>query len=209
MRNPSAGTLLLIRHGETAGNANGIIQHPDTPLNDNGLSQATLLAKKLSFEYGIDTILTSDYTRALQTARKIADNNNSTISVSSLLRERNFGKLRGTSYAELGNLDVFSESYTPPDGESWDKFHQRVDSAWEEIKKVKSEINGTLAVVTHGLVLRSLIERKLTIAPGMVSPEFVVGNTSVTAIEGSSPWKVRDLASVDHLIGKTMAHGIA
>jgi len=202
-------SLLLIRHGETLGNASGFIQHPKTPLNGNGLSQATLLAKKLSQERGIDIVLTSDYTRALQTAQKIAKNTSSILCVCPLLRERNFGKLRGKFYAELGNLDVFAENYVPPNGESWDKFQQRVDSAWDEITKKKSETKGALAVVTHGLVLRSLIERKLIISVEMMNPDFVVGNTSVTTVDGSPPWKVKELASVGHLSDTKMAPGIA
>ena len=153
-------SLLLIRHGETAGNANGIIQHPETPLNKIGMDQATRLANRLS-QTRIDLILSSDYARALETARKISQMSGAEILTSRLLRERNFGKLRGKSYADLGELDVFSKEYIPPEGESWKIFNARVDDAWEEITRTKIKLEGKLVVVTHGLVLRAVIERAI------------------------------------------------
>jgi broad specificity phosphatase PhoE len=41
-------TILLVRHGETAGNASRILQRPDVPLNERGLRQADLLAQRCS-----------------------------------------------------------------------------------------------------------------------------------------------------------------
>ena len=191
-------SLLLIRHGETAGNANGIIQHPETPLNKTGMDQATRLANRLS-QTRIGLILSSDYVRALETAEKIAQSSGAKVLTSRLLRERNFGKLRGKSYADLGGLDVFSNEYIPPEGESWQVFNARVDDAWEEITKTKIKLEGKLVVITHGLVLRSVIERKLIVSQDKVKPNLVVNNTSVTVVEGQSPWRVKNLAVVDHL----------
>ena len=51
------------------------------------------------------------------------------------LRERNFGALCGTPYAEI-EFDAFAPDYAPPGGESWDELHARVDSAWERITNV-------------------------------------------------------------------------
>ena len=72
-----------------------------------------------------------------------------------LLQERNFGDLRGTPYAELG-LDMFAEGYAPPNGETWEVFHARVTRAWAMVEEAAAATDGHLAVVTHGLVCRSL-----------------------------------------------------
>ena len=45
-----------------------------------------------------------------------------------LLHERNFGDIRGTAYADL-DVDPFDPAYAPPNGESWETFHARVDRA--------------------------------------------------------------------------------
>ena len=60
-------SILLIRHGETAGNANRVVQVPETPLSERGLAQAALLGKRLA-NAGISQILASDYARAAMTA---------------------------------------------------------------------------------------------------------------------------------------------
>ena len=43
-------TILLVRHGETDGNAARILQRPDVPLNERGMRQAEQLAQRLSRE---------------------------------------------------------------------------------------------------------------------------------------------------------------
>ena len=40
-------------------------------------------------------------------------------------------------------------------------FHRRVDEAWAEIEHHAGRLAGDVAVVTHGLVLRSLLERSV------------------------------------------------
>jgi len=39
-------TILVVRHGETDGNAARILQRPDVPLNERGLRQAEQLAQR-------------------------------------------------------------------------------------------------------------------------------------------------------------------
>jgi len=69
--------LILIRHGETAWNAEHRIQgHLDSPLNDEGLAQALLLGERLGQE-PFEHFYSSDLGRALQTAQPIADRSGS------------------------------------------------------------------------------------------------------------------------------------
>ena len=190
--------VLLIRHGETDLNAARILQFPDTPLGDHGLIQAEQLARSLK-RRPIDLVLTSDYQRARTTAERLAVHTGASLVESPHLRERNFGELRGTPYTELGDLDIFALDYEPPGGESWDVFHRRVDIAWGEVTARAQSLAGDLAVVTHGLVLRSLLERKLDMSNHTLGTDLVVANTSVTVVEPNPPWRVIDLASIAHL----------
>ena len=201
-------TILLIRHGETDGNASRIIQHPETPLNANGREQANRVAAKIAKIGNIEIILSSDYCRARETAEKISEKTVAPLTYSQSLRERNFGDLRGKAYDELKDIDLFAEDYVPPRGESWVKFRERVDSAWNEIIERKSNSLGTIAVVTHGLFIRSLIERTLHIDEELSRSELIVENTSITYVTGSAPWTVKALATTNHLDTEHRASGI-
>lgn len=193
-------TLLLIRHGETDMNTNRVVQFPDTPLGEHGFRQAERLGASLA-RRSIGRILSSDYSRARSTADTIARHTGLEPVESIQLRERNFGDIRGTPYDELGEIDIFSPDFAPPGGESWEVFDARVDRAWDEIVLHANAVSGDMVVVTHGLVLRSLIERKLDVAAFRFDADSVVANTSVTSVERQAPWRVLEFASTAHLDG--------
>jgi broad specificity phosphatase PhoE len=95
---------------------------------------------------------------------------------------------------------MFAPDYVPPRGESWDVFHARVDRAWALVQACAAETDGHLAVVTHGLVCRSLAARHLQLPPGEVVP-LRWENTSLTLVDGMAPWRVRLLNCIAHLDG--------
>jgi broad specificity phosphatase PhoE len=193
-----AMTLLLIRHGETDMNTNRVVQFPDTPLGEHGLRQAERLGQSLR-KRSIARVLTSDYARARVTAEHVARHTGAELLVLPRLRERNFGDIRGTSYADLGELDIFAPQFIPPGGESWEVFDRRVDAAWAEVLEHAAAIPGDIAIVTHGLVLRSLFSRTLDVSAHALETDIVVANTAVTLVDREPPWRVRELASVAHL----------
>jgi broad specificity phosphatase PhoE len=190
--------IFLIRHGETLGNATRTVQHPDIGLSPRGLEQAERLATRLERE-GITAILASDYARAAQTAAQLGRVTGVAVRHEPLLRERNFGDIRGTPYADLG-FDMFAPDYAPPNGETWEVFHARVDRAWEVVRAAVGADAGHLAVVTHGLVCRSLAARHLLLPEGAVVPERWE-NTAVTVVDVPAPWRVRRLNCIAHLDG--------
>jgi len=193
-----ARTIYLIRHGETVGNAARIVQMPDSPLSPRGLAQARRLAARLT-RVGIAHILSSDLARAATTARCLRETTGAALEHEPLLQELSFGDVRGTPYAELG-FDLFAADFAPVNGESWEVFHARVDRAWARVQAVATTTNGPLAVVTHGLVCRSLAARHLTLPLGEAVPARWE-NTSLTIMEGPPPWRVRLLNCVAHLDG--------
>jgi len=119
------------------------------------------------------------------------------VSFDPLLQERNFGDIRGTAYDDLG-FELFAPDYAPPNGETWDVFHARVDRAWARVQALAAATSGALAVVTHGLVCRSLAARHLTLADDAAVPERWE-NSSLTIVEGGAPWRVRLLNCIAHL----------
>jgi 2,3-bisphosphoglycerate-dependent phosphoglycerate mutase len=189
--------IFLIRHGETVGNAGRIVQRPDSPLSPRGIMQAERLARRLADE-NIGGILSSDLVRAATTAKHLQRATGARLMFEPLLHERNFGDLRGTAYADLG-LDMFAPEYAPPNGETWPTFHARVDRAWARVQDVVAATAGNLAVVTHGLVCRSLAARHLRL-DGETVPERWE-NTSVTIVDCAAPWRVRLLNCIVHLDG--------
>ena len=192
-------SIFLIRHGETLGNASRAVQMPDNPLSPRGAAQAERLARRLERE-GIALILSSDYARAVTTADYLRRTTGAPVRYSPLLQERNFGDLRGTPYGELG-FDMFEPDYAPPNGETWPMFHDRVDRAWTRVQELAAATTGgSLAVVTHGLVCRSLAARHLILADGEAAPERWE-NTSLTIVDCPAPWRVRLLNCVAHLDG--------
>jgi probable phosphoglycerate mutase len=116
------------------------------------------------------------------------------------LRERNFGDLRGTAYADL-DVDPFAPGYVPPRGESWDDLHARVDRVWARVTASAERTRGDLVVVTHGLVCHSLVSRHLALEGEATAGGF--GNTSVTVVEPEPPWRVRLLNCTAHLDAAT------
>jgi probable phosphoglycerate mutase len=188
--------IFLIRHGETVGNASRVVQRPDSPLSPRGVAQAERLARRLAHER-VARIVSSDLARAVTTAEALHRVTSAPLGFEPLLQERNFGDLRGTPYAELA-VDMFALDYAPPSGETWDVFHARVDRAWARVQALAAATDGHLAVVTHGLVCRSLAARHLVLADGEVVP-VRWENTSLTIVDCPAPWRVRLLNCIAHL----------
>jgi probable phosphoglycerate mutase len=198
--------IFVARHGETELNAARVIQMPTTPLSARGRRQADRLAERL-VPLGVTRILTSDLARAVETAGAIAARTGAPIVVDPVLRERDFGDIRGTPYNELGR-DPFAADYHPPNGESWTVFHARVAEAWALVARIAGDTPGNLAVVTHGLVCRALVERHLALPAGGSAPDLW-GNTALTEVEPAPPWLVRTLACVAHLTDDDAPAGAA
>ena len=191
--------ILLIRHGETALNAARIVQFPDTPLSEQGVEQAARLARHLA-SFPVRAILSSDYARARMTAEAIRDETGLPIEFRSGLRERNFGDYRGRPHEELSSAFRY-DGAAPPGGESIAAFDVRVASAWTEVTEFANEVNGDTAVVTHGLVCRSIVERLVDHDYGPERAPAMWANTAFTVLEPSEPWRVSRLASTRHLEG--------
>jgi broad specificity phosphatase PhoE len=195
-------TILLVRHGETDGNAARILQRPDVPLNERGLRQAEQVARRL-IALGFVHILCSDLIRARMTAAPLAARSGIAIEESPLLQERNFGDLRGMPYAALAE-NPFGPDFAPPNGEDWATFHVRVAEAFAFIVSRRRNVSGAVVVVTHGLVCRALVERHALVPEGVIVPDRF-DNTSITALHEEAPHGISLLNCTRHLVASSDA----
>ena len=150
--------LFLIRHGETTGDVEDRYGGSyDDDLTVQGRQQAEELADKLAGE-GIQKIFCSPLARAKQTAEFVQTKTGAEVVELHDVRERNhYGVLSGMTkaeamrdYPELVEL-VADKHSTVQGGESYQEFGSRVESAFAQ---VRSSNHDTIAVLTHGGVLR-------------------------------------------------------
>ena len=202
--------ILLIRHGETAWNAEKRLQgHLDIPLNAEGERQAAALGAALANE-PLDAIFSSDLRRAMQTAQAVADVQGKTVSIDPGLRERCFGAFEGLQYHEIEAR--YPEAYAAwrardrharyPSGkhvaETLDEFFNRVTGTVDRI--LRQGNYRKVAVVTHGGVLdclyRAASERLDFTAPR----DFEVLNASINRLRWTPEgMRVMQWADVTHL----------
>ncbi len=92
--------LYLVRHGQSAGNAEGRFGgHGPTPLSPLGVQQAEATAKLLARE-GVNVIYSSDLHRAVQTAEALSKLSEIPVTATAAFRERNVGVLEGLTFDE-------------------------------------------------------------------------------------------------------------
>lgn len=189
-------SILLVRHGETEGNVQRVLQRPDIELNARGVQQALRVAARLA-TFGAVRLIASDLTRARMTAEPIARATGLAVQWTPLLAERNFGELRGRPYGSLG-VDPFAPGFVPPGGEGWDGFHDRVAQAFSFIAQMAGPCEGPVIVVTHGLVCRALVQRHLSLVGEHALPDRF-RNTGVTIAEARAPYCIELLDCTAHL----------
>jgi 2,3-bisphosphoglycerate-dependent phosphoglycerate mutase len=193
-------TIYLLRHGETALNVARVLQPADTPLSTRGAAQASALATRMR-RAGLMGIVSSHLPRALQTATDVGRDCGLEVQTCDLLQERNFGDWRGQSYDTLDfNPLLFADA--PPCGESVHEFVTRVAAAFEHITNLRASMNGPLAVVTHGMVIRQMLTAHVSLAYGAAMPAHL-GNTSVNRIRELAPYRVELLNCTRHLNDQT------
>ena len=153
-------TLLLVRHGETGGNASNLAQgHYDAPLNETGRAQAQLLGKRLKNGH-FDAVYSSDSTRTLQTAEPLLKYRpDIEIATSPDIREKNYGDCENYSWQQLRDeySEIFEQILDPeigsdirfPGGETDREHMDRVASFMRKTVENHDE-DATILVFSHG-----------------------------------------------------------
>jgi broad specificity phosphatase PhoE len=143
--------ILLVRHGQTDSNRNGVLQgHSPTPLNDLGRAQAKQVARRLKrWKPVIDVLVSSDLPRAAQTAEAIASELDKPIHVDARWRELSFGELEGKAVGEKEIWRNAGGEVEAPGGESAIDFQVRILNAISSLRDDFPQAK-TICVVTHG-----------------------------------------------------------
>lgn len=154
--------VYFVRHAESIWNKAHRHQLAETPLSENGISQTKILAQRFLHIHP-DVILSSPYTRALQTAKAIEDITSVPVTTSELLIERqmpsNFlGKLLDdpeiTAMHQSLRDHADEKDRHLSDEENYYDLVQRANKALEYIASFDKE---TIVVVTHGYFLVVMI----------------------------------------------------
>lgn len=196
MSGAAATTLLLIRHAETAWNAEHRIQgHLDVPLSATGIAQAGRLAQRLAGEaqrQRIDAVWASDLARARLTAAAVADALGLAVAQDPRLRERHLGRFEGHTVeevaarwpADFAAWRARDPAWQVPGGESGAQFIARALAALADI--VDRWAGGTVAVVTHGGVL-DVAYRAARALAWDAPREHAMLNASINRLRASAP----------------------
>ena len=182
-------TLLVFRHGETDWNAEERFQgHIDIPLNSRGKEQARNLIPLLN-THSVEAILSSDLSRAFETASLIADELKVPVFKDSRLRESHLGDAQGLTRREIEarfGAEVVERWRSPhlsdadvsyPGGETGTAVYSRVSEAL--IHFMESFHYSRFGVATHGGVIRRLMQNILP--PG--SPQVPIPNGVLYSLE--------------------------
>lgn len=210
---PQPTRLYLIRHGQSAGNAEGRFGgHGPTPLSPLGVQQAEKTATFLAKE-GIDAVYSSDLIRAVKTAEPLSQLLNIPINTSEAFRERHVGVLQGLTFDEsrerypddyyaLINRNV---NHVISDGESYRQLLRRITAELRTI--LRNHNRQRVAVFSHTgaicfmtLYLMGAIHRHTKTTPWLIT-----SNCGINRFEVRGPRNVRVLALNDtrHLVATT------
>ena len=177
--------LYLVRHGETAWNAEGRLQgSTDVPLNDVGRAQALALASTFA-HLGIARVFTSDLARARETGAIIAESLGLPApEVERDLRERRFGIFEGLTRDEIhARYPHQWRAWTgrtamPEGGEPVESSVGRMHAA---LGRVWDRLTAPALVISHGGIMRLW----LSDLAGHLQPNIANGATFVVEREGA------------------------
>lgn len=182
--------MTLLRHGQSEGNANNILQgQSEWPLSELGRHQAGKLADSWA-DSGVTfaAIISSPLMRALDTAKRIAARLDCLLEEDPRLMERKWGQLEGRPLTEM--QDYFQEhpdlalfDCIPPDGESFWQLYSRAGLAMQDILRREP---ADYLVVSHGGLLAAMHMIALQIAPSVMplsSPRFSLDNCGFSTLE--------------------------
>ncbi len=154
--------IYILRHGETALNAKGVMQGwLDEPLNENGRRLAQLSGQAMK---GIrfDRCISSPFIRAKETADLVLRESENAVEIEfdDRIRELHFGELEGKSLSGMGKegylfyTDPFRFAGFPK-GESIRDLCGRTQAF---LKELLAEDDGKVCLIsTHGCAMRAMV----------------------------------------------------
>jgi probable phosphoglycerate mutase len=206
----TATELLVVRHGESEGNAQGKFGgHGPTPLTDRGRRQAERVAALVA-RLEPTALISSDSVRAMSTAEAIGRATGLSALPEPRLRERCLGIFDDLSFTEVAErypvewqrLSGRDLAFCPEGGETIDFVFERVGAALRKI--VEAHPGGRVAVVSHGIAIFHMFAHVTGLgSPGRGLQVFtLVDNCSLSRFRHrDGRWVIRSLNERAHLEG--------
>ena len=179
-------TVYLLRHSEGFGKLQGIMNTSDSvqllneknPLSVNGERLAETVASKEELS-NLDIVWSSNYVRAVSTAKYLAVKNNLLVNIDERLRERNQGIKSWDELPKDFELKQFEdETYKIGFGENQIEVRKRMEEVLFEI--LNANKGKRVAIVSHATAIAFLLKRWCTVEYGkpyvFYGKEFFDGN---------------------------------
>jgi probable phosphomutase (TIGR03848 family) len=157
--------VILVRHGRTPANAQGILAGwtPGVHLDDQGVAQAEAAAERLR-PLSLSTIVSSPLERTVQTAEAIDRRQRRApgIALDDRLGECRYGEWTNRPLAELAKSPLWRtvqerpSAVTFPEGESLPQMQARALAAVHEWNARLGD-RATYAIVSHGDVIKAIL----------------------------------------------------
>ena len=199
--------LCIVRHGETAWNAEHRVQGQlDIPLNAVGLKQAEAVGKALRNE-SFDALYSSDLIRTQQTATPAATLLSKKVVLDRDLRERHYGMFERLTYAEVkikhaAEYARFAARDPDFDFGSGERLRDFAARSLAVLSRIASAHEGQhVLIFTHGGVLDELY-RHIHALPVSAVRDFGIPNCGLNRVEFAlTKWQIRAWADIAHLEG--------
>lgn len=157
--------IYLVRHGRSRANETGIREGADSPLTEEGESQADFLAARFK-SIPVDIVLSSHYKRAHDTGKKVAEACNVPLEVVSMAYERELpaethGKHRDDPVvrAFVAKFEYsWMKDANTDDGEHFDDIKNRVEALTKLIEERPEE---HIVITSHGFFLKFFVAHHL------------------------------------------------
>ncbi|MFT7463737.1 MAG: broad specificity phosphatase PhoE [Pseudohongiellaceae bacterium] len=185
---PGPAQLLLVRHGQTAWNRQGLVQgHTDEPLDDVGREQALRLGKRLA-KAELDVLYSSDLSRASETAACVGVATGLSPRLSPAWREMCLGTAEGRprqqaygEHKDMASAAACATGPLAPGAETWEQVQGRVLPALDKL--LRAHPGERVALVGHGGSLKVVLAHLLGLDRAMVPRLSVGGNTGLSVVE--------------------------
>lgn len=173
----AAKTIYFIRHGETHANRRHYHQGPDEPLSERGREQVVALVPTLQ-TLGIETLATSSFVRARQTAEIIGESLALPYTIVDEVKEfLRPTSLYGKHHVSFGSLRYIANLFLHQDEPEWEEegaenlFHvrNRMRTAQQVIESLPGE---RIAVVSHAIFM-DMFTQMVCADRDLTLPEFL------------------------------------
>ncbi len=176
-------TLIFVRHGQSEGNARGVITGSlDLDLTDRGREQARLVGARLASE-PVAAVYASTLRRAANTGAAVAAHHSIEVERIADLDEYRYGEAEGLAWPEMverWNLtpDDWGRGVVPGE-EGHPAFRARIGSAIDELRARHRE--DVAVVACHGGTIIQALGHLLEL-PAHASPRTRIANCSLTVM---------------------------